>query len=74
MSFNLVLNPSCDGWISMVELYGSNCKHMTICVACGKTMAERKDRCRDCAATITRLIRVCIIITFLYYIICKNSY
>ncbi|KAI7746516.1 hypothetical protein M8C21_026254 [Ambrosia artemisiifolia] len=57
MSFDLVLNPSCDGCRSTVELYGSNCKHMTLCVACGKTMAERKDRCRDCGATITRLIR-----------------
>ncbi|KAL8197926.1 hypothetical protein R6Q57_030084 [Mikania cordata] len=42
---------------STVELYGSNCKHMTLCVTCGKTMAERKDRCRDCGVTITRLIR-----------------
>ncbi|XP_076881566.1 transcription initiation factor IIF subunit alpha-like [Bidens hawaiensis] len=56
-SFDLMLNPSCDGCRSTVELYGSNCKHMTLCVACGKTMAERKDRCRDCGATITRLIR-----------------
>ncbi|KAI3716864.1 hypothetical protein L1987_68069 [Smallanthus sonchifolius] len=57
MSFDLTLNSSCDGCRSTVELYGSNCKHMTLCVTCGKTMAERKDRCRDCGVTITRLIR-----------------
>lgn len=57
MSFDLMLKPSCDGCRSTVELYGSNCKHMTLCVTCGKTMAERKDKCRDCGATITRLIR-----------------
>ncbi|KAL8248131.1 hypothetical protein R6Q59_004999 [Mikania micrantha] len=57
MSFDLMLNSSCDGCRSTVELYGSNCKHMTLCVTCGKTMAERKDRCRDCGVTITRLIR-----------------
>ncbi|KAK9056409.1 hypothetical protein SSX86_027500 [Deinandra increscens subsp. villosa] len=56
-SFDLMLKASCDGCRSTVELYGSNCKHMTLCVTCGKTMAERKDRCRDCGATITRLIR-----------------
>ncbi|XP_024961318.1 transcription initiation factor IIF subunit alpha isoform X1 [Cynara cardunculus var. scolymus] len=57
MSFDLMLKQSCDGCRSTVELYGSNCKHMTLCVTCGKTMAERKDKCRDCGATITRLIR-----------------
>ncbi|XP_071713883.1 transcription initiation factor IIF subunit alpha [Rutidosis leptorrhynchoides] len=57
MSFDLMLKASCDGCRSTVELYGSNCKHMTLCVNCGKTMAERKDRCRDCGTTITRLIR-----------------
>nr|KAJ0197417.1 hypothetical protein LSAT_V11C700347850 [Lactuca sativa] len=57
MSFDLMLKPSCDGCRSTVELYGSNCKHMTLCVTCGKTMAERKDKCRDCGTTITRLIR-----------------
>lgn len=57
MSFDLMLKPSCDGCRSTVELYGSNCKHMTLCVTCGKTMAQRKDKCRDCGTTITRLIR-----------------
>ena len=64
MSFDLMLKPSCDGCRSTVELYGSNCKHMTLCVTCGKTMAERKDKCRDCGATITRLIRVCFNLSF----------
>ncbi|KAK1409623.1 hypothetical protein QVD17_36150 [Tagetes erecta] len=57
MSFDLMLKSSCDGCRSTLDLYGSNCKHMTLCVSCGKTMAERKDQCRDCGATITRLIR-----------------
>ncbi|XP_071698222.1 transcription initiation factor IIF subunit alpha-like [Rutidosis leptorrhynchoides] len=57
MSFNLMLKASCDGCRSTVDLYGSNCKHMTLCVNCGKTMAGMKHTCRDCGTTITRLIR-----------------
>nr|XP_043633149.1 transcription initiation factor IIF subunit alpha [Erigeron canadensis]XP_043633151.1 transcription initiation factor IIF subunit alpha [Erigeron canadensis] len=56
-SSELVLKGWCEGCRSTVELYGSNCKHMTLCVNCGKAMALRHDKCRDCGQTITRLIR-----------------
>ncbi|XP_057960725.1 transcription initiation factor IIF subunit alpha isoform X2 [Malania oleifera] len=57
MSFDLLLKPSCSGCGSTTDLYGSNCKHMTLCLSCGKTMAENKASCYDCGTTITRLIR-----------------
>lgn len=57
MSFDLMLKACCDLCGSPNELYGSNCKHMTLCVKCGKLMAERKDKCRDCGTTVSRLIR-----------------
>ncbi|KAB5519099.1 hypothetical protein DKX38_023418 [Salix brachista] len=58
MSFDLLLKPSCSGCGSTTDLYGSNCKHMTLCLSCGKTMAENRGKCFDCGATVTRLIRV----------------
>ncbi|KAJ6304473.1 hypothetical protein OIU77_018189 [Salix suchowensis] len=57
MSFDLLLKPSCSGCGSTTDLYGSNCKHMTLCLSCGKTMAENRGKCFDCGATVTRLIR-----------------
>ncbi|KDP30477.1 hypothetical protein JCGZ_16156 [Jatropha curcas] len=57
MSFDLLLKPSCSGCGSTTDLYGSNCKHMTLCLTCGKTMAENLEKCYDCGVTITRLIR-----------------
>lgn len=57
MSGDLILNSACSGCGSMTELYGSNCKHLTLCVSCGKSMAEKRTKCYDCGATITRLIR-----------------
>ncbi|KAI4295992.1 hypothetical protein L6164_035985 [Bauhinia variegata] len=57
MSTDLLLKPSCSGCGSTTDLYGSNCKHMTLCLTCGKTMAENKAKCYDCGATVTRLIR-----------------
>ncbi|RDX71321.1 Transcription initiation factor IIF subunit alpha, partial [Mucuna pruriens] len=57
MSIDLLLKPSCGGCGSTTDLYGSNCKHMTLCLTCGKTMAEKKAKCSDCGATVTRLIR-----------------
>ncbi|XP_065867533.1 transcription initiation factor IIF subunit alpha isoform X1 [Euphorbia lathyris] len=57
MSFDLMLKPSCSGCGSTTDLYGSNCKHMTLCLTCGKTMAENLGKCYDCGATVTRLIR-----------------
>lgn len=60
MSFDLVLKPTCGGCGSAADLYGSNCKHMTLCSTCGKTMAESRAKCYECGATLTRLIRVCL--------------
>ncbi|KAJ4704023.1 Transcription initiation factor IIF subunit alpha like [Melia azedarach] len=57
MSFDLLLKPSCSGCGSSADLYGSNCKHMTLCLTCGKTMAENKAKCYDCGVPVTRLIR-----------------
>ncbi|KAB1221778.1 Transcription initiation factor IIF subunit alpha [Morella rubra] len=57
MSLDLLLKPSCSGCGSTTDLYGSNCKHMTLCLTCGKTMAENHGKCYDCGATVTRLIR-----------------
>ncbi|KAK8517256.1 hypothetical protein V6N13_092539 [Hibiscus sabdariffa] len=57
MSFDLMLKPTCSGCGSSQDLYGSNCKHMTLCVSCGKTMAENQAKCFECGAIVTRLIR-----------------
>lgn len=57
MSFDLLLKPSCSGCGSTTDLYGSNCKHMTLCLTCGKSMAENRGKCFECGATVTRLIR-----------------
>ncbi|XP_024443955.1 transcription initiation factor IIF subunit alpha isoform X1 [Populus trichocarpa] len=57
MSFDLLLKPSCSGCGSTTDLYGSNCKHMTLCLNCGKTMAENRGKCFDCGTTVSRLIR-----------------
>ncbi|XVF26161.1 hypothetical protein REPUB_Repub13aG0275500 [Reevesia pubescens] len=57
MSLDLMLKPSCSGCGSTNNLYGSNCKHMTLCVNCGKTMAENQGKCFECGAIVTRLIR-----------------
>ncbi|GAA0159346.1 general transcription factor [Lithospermum erythrorhizon] len=57
MSIDLVLKPSCSGCGSTVELYGSNCKHLTLCVSCGRTMAQNRGKCYECGTPITRLIR-----------------
>ncbi|KAK1363473.1 Transcription initiation factor IIF subunit alpha [Heracleum sosnowskyi] len=57
MSGDLILNSACSVCESMTELYGSNCKHLTLCVSCGQSMAEKRTECYDCGAPITRLIR-----------------
>ncbi|KAG9445312.1 hypothetical protein H6P81_016652 [Aristolochia fimbriata] len=57
MSFDLVLKPSCSGCGSTSDLYGSNCKHMTVCLSCGKKKAESRAKCYECGTQITRLIR-----------------
>ncbi|XP_057815991.2 transcription initiation factor IIF subunit alpha [Cryptomeria japonica] len=57
MSGDLVLKSSCGGCGTTSDLYGSNCKHMTLCLACGKSMAETKASCSQCGVPVTRLIR-----------------
>ncbi|ERN19162.1 hypothetical protein AMTR_s00061p00167160 [Amborella trichopoda] len=57
MSGDLVLKSSCVGCGSNSDLYGSNCKHLTLCQSCGKTMAETRSKCYECGTPITRLIR-----------------
>ncbi|GFZ02109.1 transcription initiation factor IIF subunit alpha RAP74 [Actinidia rufa] len=57
MSIDLLLKPSCSGCGSSKDLYGSNCKHLTLCLSCGKTMAENHAKCYECGTSITRLIR-----------------
>ena len=58
MSHCLILKPACMGCGSRSDLYGSSCRHMTLCLKCGKTMAENKAKCLDCGTVLTRLIRV----------------
>jgi transcription initiation factor TFIIF subunit alpha len=55
---DLVLKPSCEACGNASELYGSACKHLTLCLSCGKRMAADRHRCHLCAAPITKLIRV----------------
>ncbi|XP_044496106.1 transcription initiation factor IIF subunit alpha [Mangifera indica] len=57
MSLDLSLKSACSRCGSGVDLYGSNCKHMTLCLTCGQTMAQNKAKCFDCGAIVTRLIR-----------------
>ncbi|CAF1742437.1 unnamed protein product [Brassica oleracea var. botrytis] len=57
MSHCLILKPACMGCGSRSDLYGSSCRHMTLCLKCGKTMAENKAKCLDCGTVLTRLIR-----------------
>ncbi|KAG8382948.1 hypothetical protein BUALT_Bualt05G0132900 [Buddleja alternifolia] len=47
MSIDLILKPSCSGCGSAVELYGSTCKYLTLCVT----------KCYECGSPITQLIR-----------------
>ncbi|KAI3851859.1 hypothetical protein MKW98_019858 [Papaver atlanticum] len=57
MSFDLKLKPSCGGCGSTSDLYGSNCKHMTLCFNCGKRMTQKRAKCSDCGTQTNRLIR-----------------
>lgn len=54
---DLMLKPTCGGCGTTSDLYGSNCKHLTLCSSCGKTMAENRAKCYECGTTLTRLIR-----------------
>ncbi|KAK1296194.1 Transcription initiation factor IIF subunit alpha [Acorus calamus] len=56
-SMDLVLKSSCEGCGSMKGLYGSNCKHVTLCFSCGKAMAAARSKCYACGSVISRLTR-----------------
>lgn len=55
---DLVLKDSCTGCRGTADLYGSNCGHLTLCLKCGKSMAETQAPCSECGTPVTRLIRV----------------
>ncbi|XP_075476919.1 transcription initiation factor IIF subunit alpha-like [Primulina tabacum] len=57
MPIDLILKPSCSGCGSTVDLYGSTCKHLTLCLTCGKAMAENRAKCYECGTPVTRLLR-----------------
>jgi transcription initiation factor TFIIF subunit alpha len=57
-SADLVLKTACEGCGNTSDLYGTGCKHTTLCSDCGKSMARSRARCLVCSAPITRLIRV----------------
>ncbi|GMH05261.1 hypothetical protein Nepgr_007101 [Nepenthes gracilis] len=57
MTIDLSLMPLCSGSRSSTNFYGSNCKHMTLCFDCGKSMAENREKCYECRTTVTHLIR-----------------
>ncbi|XP_016550394.2 transcription initiation factor IIF subunit alpha isoform X2 [Capsicum annuum] len=57
MSIDLILKPSCSRCGSSSDLYGSSCKHLTLCLSCGKNMAETREKCYECGTPVTRLIR-----------------
>ncbi|AQK65934.1 Transcription initiation factor IIF, alpha subunit [Zea mays] len=56
-SADLVLKMACEGCGNTSDLYGTGCKHTTLCSDCGKSMARSRARCLVCSAPITRLIR-----------------
>uniref|UniRef100_A0A0D9VRY7 Uncharacterized protein n=1 Tax=Leersia perrieri TaxID=77586 RepID=A0A0D9VRY7_9ORYZ len=53
----LVLKAACERCGSPSDLYGTGCRHATLCGSCGRAMARSGGCCRVCAAPISRLIR-----------------
>ncbi|KAL2634215.1 hypothetical protein R1flu_005694 [Riccia fluitans] len=53
----LVLKPNCDGCGATTDLYGSTCRHMTVCMPCGKSLVETGGLCTECSSPVLRLIR-----------------
>ncbi|KAK1306022.1 Transcription initiation factor IIF subunit alpha [Acorus calamus] len=70
-SMDLVLKSSCEGCGSTKGLYGSNCKHVTLCFSCGKAMAAARSKCYACGSVISRLIRVGV--PLLIFSLCRGS-
>lgn len=58
MAPSLELKEKCTGCGTTADLYGSNCGHLTLCLKCGKSMAETAAPCADCGTPVTRLIKV----------------
>ncbi|KAM0869109.1 hypothetical protein ACQ4PT_040896 [Festuca glaucescens] len=54
---NLVLKPACDACGKASDLYGTACRHATVCSSCGKAMAQARMACAVCAAPVTNLIQ-----------------
>lgn len=55
---DLVLKENCTGCRATNDLYGSNCGHLTLCLKCGKSMAETAAPCSECGTPVTRLVKV----------------
>ncbi|KAG8096753.1 hypothetical protein GUJ93_ZPchr0013g37773, partial [Zizania palustris] len=53
----LVLKASCERCGGASDLYGTGCRHTTLCCSCARTMTRSFERCAVCAAPITSLIR-----------------
>ncbi|KAK3151068.1 hypothetical protein QOZ80_3AG0241300 [Eleusine coracana subsp. coracana] len=56
-SADLVLKAACEACGGANELYGTPCRHATLCRSCGTAMARARGRCAICAAPVTTLIR-----------------
>ncbi|KAM0869104.1 hypothetical protein ACQ4PT_040895 [Festuca glaucescens] len=54
---NLVLKAACDACGKASGLYGTACRHATVCSSCGQAMARARTPCAVCAAPVTNLIR-----------------
>ncbi|KAL6867488.1 hypothetical protein ACP4OV_015512 [Aristida adscensionis] len=54
---DLVLKPACDACGAASDLYGTACRHATLCQPCGAATARAGGRCAVCAAPVTTLIR-----------------
>ncbi|CAN6295753.1 unnamed protein product [Urochloa humidicola] len=54
---DLVLKAACERCGAAKDLYGTPCRHTTLCTGCGRDMARARGRCAVCAAPVTRLIR-----------------
>ncbi|PAN50584.1 hypothetical protein PAHAL_9G530100 [Panicum hallii] len=54
---DLVLKAACERCGAASDLYGTSCRHTTLCTGCGRAVARARGRCAVCAAPVTRLIR-----------------
>jgi len=55
---DLVLKAACERCGAASDLYGTSCRHTTLCTGCGRAVARARGRCAVCASPVTRLIRV----------------